>query len=78
VEGRILLLYLTHRERAALQLLAEGRASTEIASGLGVSERAVEARLITLFARMGAASRTEAIDVASRRGLLNGQYAPLE
>jgi len=67
-----MLLYITHRERAALQLLAEGRARTEIAGGLGVSDWAVEDHLTTLFTRMGAASRTGAIDVASRRGLLNG------
>jgi DNA-binding CsgD family transcriptional regulator len=71
MEGRALMLYLTHREREALQLLADGRARTDIACGLGVSERAIDAHLTALFARMGAASRAEAIAAASRRGLLD-------
>jgi DNA-binding CsgD family transcriptional regulator len=71
MEGRVLMLYLTHREREALQLLADGRATTDIACGLGVSERAIDAHLTALFTRMGAASRAEAIAAASRRGLLD-------
>ena len=67
------MLHITPRERAALKLLADGRTTTEIASGLGVSEPAVEEQLTTLFARMGAASRTEAIAAALRRGLLNAE-----
>lgn len=70
--GTFVTLHITHRERAALQLLAEGKAKNEIATGLGVSERAVDAHLTTLFARMGAASQTEAIAAALRRGLLTG------
>jgi DNA-binding CsgD family transcriptional regulator len=73
MEGRVLVLHITPRERAALQLLADGRATNEIACGLGISEHAIEAHLSTLFARMGAASRTEAIAAAWRRGLLNGE-----
>jgi len=71
MEGRVLTLHITHRERAALQLLADGRAKDEIANGLGVSEPAVEAHLTMLFAKMGAASQTEAVAAAFRRGLLN-------
>jgi DNA-binding CsgD family transcriptional regulator len=66
-----LVLQITPRERAALQLLADGRAKDEIACGLGIGERTVEAHLATLFARMGVVSHTQAIAAALRRGLLD-------
>ena len=66
------MLQITPRERAALQLLANGTATGEIADRLGISECEVDAHLMTLFARMGAASRTEAIAAGFRRGLLTG------
>ena len=65
-----MVLQITPGEKVALQLLAEGSATTSIAARLGMSERDVEAQLVTLFARMGASDRREAIAVASRRGLL--------
>jgi DNA-binding NarL/FixJ family response regulator len=65
-----LVLYITPWERAALQLLANGNPSGEIAGRLGIRECEVEAHLTTLFARMGAASKTDAITGALRRGLL--------
>lgn len=64
------MLHITPHERAALQLLADGGEARELADGLGVSEPEVEAHLSRLFARMGAAGRTEAIAAAGRRGLL--------
>jgi len=63
-------LQITPHERVALQLLADGTGTRGIADRLGVSEPEVEAHLSGLFARMGAASRTEAVAAASRRGLL--------
>ena len=71
-EGTTLVLHITPSERAALQLLADGKAGNEIACGLGISEPAVEPHLSTLFARMGVASRAEAVAAALRRGLLQG------
>jgi DNA-binding NarL/FixJ family response regulator len=66
-----LLLHITPGERSALQLLADGKPANEIAYDLGVSERAVNAQLSALFARMGAATRHDAIAVALRRGLID-------
>jgi len=66
-------LQITPRERAALQLLANGNATGEIADRLGISEREVDAHLTKLFSRMGAATRSEAIAVGYRRGLLTGR-----
>jgi DNA-binding CsgD family transcriptional regulator len=63
-------LHITPHERAALQLLANGSGAGRIADRLGVSEPEVEGHLNRLFARMGAASRTEAVAAAWRRGLI--------
>jgi DNA-binding CsgD family transcriptional regulator len=66
-----LVLQITPSERTALLLLADGVSTNDLAGRFGVSECEMEAHLTTLFARMGAASRTEAIAAAFRRGLLN-------
>lgn len=64
------MLIITPFERAALQLLANGSGSNTLADPLGVNEREVDARLAALFAKMGVASRTEALADAARRGLV--------
>ena len=61
---------LTPRELATLQLMADGKANKEIASELGISERTVKTHLGHLFENLGVTSRTEAIGVATRRGLV--------
>ena len=61
---------LTPRELATLRLLADGKANKEIASELDISERTVKTHLAHLFEKLGATSRTEAVKVATRRGLV--------
>jgi two-component system NarL family response regulator len=61
---------LTPRELATLTLLADGKANKEIASELDISERTVKTHLAHLFEKLGATSRTEAVKVATRRGLV--------
>lgn len=61
---------LTPRELATLRLMADGRANKEIAAELGISERTVKTHLGHLFEKLGVTSRTEAVRVASRRGLV--------
>jgi two-component system NarL family response regulator len=61
---------LTPREMAALRLMADGKANKEIASALDISERTVKTHLGHLFEKLGVTSRTEAIKVANRRGLV--------
>jgi len=61
---------LTPRELATLRLTADGKANKEIASALGISERTVKTHLGHLFEKLGVTSRTEAIKVATRRGLV--------
>lgn len=65
-----MLLHITPSERAALQLLASGKTTHEIAGRLGITESEAEVRLTTLFIRMGAETPTEAVVAAFRRGLL--------
>ena len=64
---------LTPRELAALQLMADGKANKEIATALGISDRTVKTHLGHLFEKLGVTSRTEAIGVATRRGLVRLQ-----
>jgi two-component system NarL family response regulator len=61
---------LTPRELSTLQLMADGKANKEIANELGISERTVKTHLGHLFEKLGVTSRTEAIGVATRRGLV--------
>jgi two-component system NarL family response regulator len=61
---------LTPREMASLKLLADGKANKEIATALDISERTVKTHLAHLFEKLGVTSRTEAIKVATRRGLV--------
>lgn len=60
----------TPRERSALQLMADGKSNKEIAAALGISERTVKTHLGHLFEKLGVTSRTEAVRVATRRGLV--------
>jgi len=61
---------LTPREMTVLVLLADGKANKEIAVALDISERTVKTHLAHLFEKLGVTSRTEAIRVATRRGLV--------
>jgi DNA-binding NarL/FixJ family response regulator len=61
---------LTPRELATLRLLADGKANKEIANELDISERTVKTHLAHLFEKLGVTSRTEAVKVATRRGLV--------
>lgn len=61
---------LTPREMATLRLLADGKANKEIANALDISERTVKSHLAHLSEKLAVTSRTEAIKVATRRGLV--------
>jgi len=61
---------LTPRELATLRLLADGKSNKEIANSLGISERTVKTHLGHLFEKLGVTSRTEAVKIATRRGLV--------
>jgi DNA-binding NarL/FixJ family response regulator len=61
--------HITPGERAALQLLAEGKCRGELADSLEVSEPEVDARLMALFKRMGVETEREAAAECVKRGL---------
>jgi DNA-binding NarL/FixJ family response regulator len=61
---------LTPRELATLRLMADGKSNKEIASELDISERTVKTHLGHLFEKLGVTSRTEAVKIATRRGLV--------
>ena len=63
---------LTLKEIEVLELLSQGLQNREIASQLSISHRTVEAHVGTLMAKLGAQSRTEAIIMALRSGMLEG------
>jgi two-component system NarL family response regulator len=67
---RVTQVQLTPRELSALRLLANGDSNKEIASALEISERTVKTHLGHLFEKLGVTSRTEAVRVATRRGLV--------
>src|SRR5262245_29949815 len=61
---------LTPREHDILRLLGDGLANRDIAESLGLSDHTVKFHLRSIFAKLGAHSRTEAVSAAVRRGLL--------
>jgi two-component system NarL family response regulator len=61
---------LTPRELATLRLIADGKSNKEIAGELGISERTVKTHLGHLFEKLAVTSRTEAVKIATRRGLV--------
>jgi two-component system nitrate/nitrite response regulator NarL len=61
---------LTAREREVLALVANGLPNKAIARELGISEHTAKFHVGSLLAKLGAASRTEAVTIATRRGIL--------
>jgi two-component system nitrate/nitrite response regulator NarL len=61
---------LTEREHQVLELLALGLPNKTIAMELGISEHTAKFHVGAIMSKLGAASRTEAVAIAARRGLL--------
>jgi DNA-binding NarL/FixJ family response regulator len=61
---------LSEREREVVELLALGLPNKTIARRLGISEHTVKFHVGSILAKLGAASRTEAVTRAARRGLI--------
>jgi DNA-binding CsgD family transcriptional regulator/tetratricopeptide (TPR) repeat protein len=62
---------LTGREREVLALVAEGLTNREVGRQLFISEKTASVHLSNLMAKLNVSSRTEAVTVAQRRGLLD-------
>jgi DNA-binding NarL/FixJ family response regulator len=61
---------LTGREREVLELLVEGESNKAIALRLNISEHTVKFHVASIFGKLGAGTRTEAVTIALRRGLI--------
>ncbi|MBZ5519395.1 response regulator transcription factor [Bacillus sp. KS1] len=61
---------LTDKEIIVLEAVAKGHKSKAIAFDLGISERTVKARLTSIYNKLGADSRTEAVTIAMQKGIL--------
>ena len=61
---------LSDREREVLVLLAQGASNREIAARLVISEGTVKNHVSSILAKLQAANRTQAADIARRMGLL--------
>ncbi|NTU85926.1 MAG: response regulator transcription factor, partial [Chloroflexales bacterium] len=61
---------LTAREGEVLALLSQGLPNKQIALRLQISEHTVKFHIASIFAKLGAASRTEAVSIGARQGLI--------
>lgn len=62
---------LAPRERAVLQLLADGMSNRRIANAVGVSEATIKACLSGVFDKLGATDRAHAVAVAIRSRIID-------
>ena len=61
---------LTARETEVLAMLAEGHGNKTIAGELGISGHTVKFHVASILGKLGASSRTEAVTLGFRRGLI--------
>ena len=62
---------LTQRELDVLQLVAEGRSNKDIARRLSITEGTAKTHVKAILTKLDAISRTEAVAVAHKRGLIH-------
>jgi len=61
---------LTAREMDVLRLMVDGQSNREIAAKLGISESGVKGHVNSIFGKLGATDRTQAVTFALRRGIV--------
>jgi NarL family two-component system response regulator YdfI len=61
---------LSPREIEVLRMLAEGLGNKEVAWRLGISEHTVKFHINSIFTKLDASSRTEAVTIGIRQGLI--------
>ena len=61
---------LTPREREVLQLISGGLGNKEIAGRLSISEHTVKFHVASILGKLGASTRTEAVSIGIRHGLV--------
>jgi DNA-binding NarL/FixJ family response regulator len=62
--------HLTDREQQVLALMSEGLSNKEISARMVISENTVKFHISSVLGKLGAGSRTEAVSIGIRRGLL--------
>ena len=62
--------HLTERERDVLSLMAEGRNMPEIASKLFISQSTVKFHINNICSKLGVSTRSEALIIAAKNGLV--------
>jgi len=62
---------LTEREREILEYVARGFSNKDVARAIGRTDETVKIHLKSVFAKLGAADRTEAVTVALQRGIIH-------
>ena len=60
----------TSRETEVLRMLAQGLVNKDIAARLGISEHTVKFHISSILDKLGASTRTEAVTLGIRRGLI--------
>jgi two-component system, NarL family, response regulator YdfI len=61
---------LTRREREVLQMISAGLGNKEIAGRLSISEHTVKFHVASILGKLGASTRTEAVSIGIRHGLV--------
>jgi DNA-binding NarL/FixJ family response regulator len=61
---------LTLREREVLQMISAGLGNKEIAGRLSISEHTVKFHVASILGKLGASTRTEAVSIGIRHGLV--------
>jgi two-component system, NarL family, response regulator YdfI len=61
---------LTPREREVLQMISAGLGNKEIAGRLSISEHTVKFHVASILGKLGASTRTEAVSIGIRHGLV--------
>ena len=61
---------LTEREHDVLALVSDGLSNREIAGALAISEHTVKFHLASIFGKLGASTRTEAVHRGLRHGVI--------
>jgi DNA-binding NarL/FixJ family response regulator len=61
---------ITSRETDVLRMVAEGLVNKDIATRLGISEHTVKFHISSILDKLGASTRTEAVALGIRRGLI--------
>ena len=75
-DGRVADLPLTGREIEVLQLLASGHNQDRIAEELFISPKTVGTHIQRILKKLGVHSRTEAVSIAFRHGLVEAERPP--